>query len=125
MCFLSLFGNDPPDQAFAGEALAALVAANTPALRKLSVCSSSLGDAGMDPLLHALERNTHLRELNCINTGMSESFARDRFLPAIRANTSLRRLQASEHWGGDDDGEAPAEVLEAEALVATRAAAEA
>ena len=56
---------------------------------------------------------------------MSEDFARERFLPAVRANTSLRKLRASEWWGDEEDGEAPPEVLEAEALVAARAAADA
>ena len=120
---LRLPGNTPPDQAAAGAALGALVAANAPALRILQVHNSNLGDAGMSPLLDALAQNTHLRELNCCNTGMSEAFARDRFLPAIRANASLRKLDASERWGGVVGGQAPPVVLQAEALVAARPAA--
>ena len=84
------------------------------------MADSALGDAGMGPLLDALAQNTHLRLLYCTNTGMSEGFARDRFLPAVRANTSLKVLCASSNWGGDAHGQAPAEVLEAEALVAAR-----
>ena len=117
---LSLVGDDPHDESAAGTALAALVAANTPALHCLLLHNSALGDAGMRPLLDALEHNTHLQELSCYNTGMTDAFAREHFLPAIRANTSLRKLYASEDWGGDEDGEAPAAVLEAEALVAAR-----
>jgi hypothetical protein len=56
---------------------------------------------------------------------MSNLFACNRFLPAIRANTSLRELSASEWWGGEDDGIAPEEVLQAEALVKARADANA
>ena len=123
--YLELSGSHPPDQAAAGAALAALVAANTPALRRLLVYNCDLGDVGLSPLLDALEHNTHLQEFDCCNTGMSEAFARGRFLPAIRANTSLRKLTASKSWGGDEDGQAPPEVLEAEALVAARAAADA
>ena len=44
------------------------------------------------------------------------------FLPAVRANTSLRTLSASRSWGDAHNGVAPPEVLEAEALVAARAA---
>ena len=51
---------------------------------------------------------------------MSEVFARDVFLPAVRANTSLRMLSASNAWGGVPDSVVPAAVLEAEALVAAR-----
>ena len=96
---LHLGRNLPPDVAAAGAALGALVAADAPALRKLSFCHSArLGDAGMLPVLDALARNTHLRELDCHNVGMSDQFAQDIFLPAMRANTGLRKLAASEFW---------------------------
>ena len=75
--------------------------------------------------MDALRRNTHLRVFNCNNTDMSEEFARVAFLPAVRANTSLRKLRAAEWWGDDEHGVAPPEVLEAEALVAARRAADA
>jgi hypothetical protein len=106
--------------AVVGAALGALVAANAPALHDLNVGSSVLGDAGLAPLVEALRSNTHLRELYCDDNDMSAAFARDRFLPAIRANTSLRMLVASDWWGGEVDGVAPEEVLEAEALVDAR-----
>jgi hypothetical protein len=51
---------------------------------------------------------------------MSGAFARDTFLPAIRANTSLRELVASELWGGEEDGVALDEALQAEAIVTSR-----
>jgi hypothetical protein len=108
-----------------GAALGALVAANAPALQMLNVSYSSLGDAGLAPLVDALPRNTHLRLLHCKDNPMSDAFARDTFLPAIRANTSLRVLSASEWWGGDEDRIVPDEVLQAEALVKARADADA
>jgi hypothetical protein len=52
---------------------------------------------------------------------MSDEFARDNFLPAIRANTSLRMLEASDK----DIINVPDEVHEAEALVKARANADA
>ena len=120
---LALDCNDVRDAAAAGAALGALVAANAPALQELDLHSCNLGDAGLGPLMDALLQNTHLRVLDCSNTGMSEEFARDCFLPAVQANTSLRKLAASEWWGGEEDGDAPPELLEAEALVAARSAA--
>ena len=122
---LKLAFNEPDDPAAAGAALGALVAANTPALQELDMQGSGFLDAGLGPLFDALPHNTHLRHLECYCTGMTADFARDRFLPAVRANTSLRKLIASPWWDNEEHGEAPPEVLEAEALVAARAAAEA
>ena len=56
---------------------------------------SALSDAGLGPLFFALPRNTHLRELRCWATGMSQAFARELVLPAEHVNTSLRLLAAS------------------------------
>ncbi len=82
-------------------ALGALVAADTPALRELHICGCGLADVGLGPLVDALPRNRHLLTLNCCHNDMSEAFARDRLLPAVRANTSLRELS-----GGAGHGEA-------------------
>ena len=117
---LWLAGNDAPDQAAAGAALGALVAANSRALKSLDVGNQVLGDAGLGPLFDALPRNSHLRVLRCWHTGMSAAFARDVVLPAVRANTSLRELDASQRWDGHRYRPAPPELLEAEALVAAR-----
>jgi hypothetical protein len=68
----------------------------------------------MHPLLEALPHNTHLRLVACEGNGMSAAFARDVLLPAVRANTSLLVLDA-----GDEHDAA----VEANALVAARAAA--
>ena len=84
-----------------------------------------LGDAALGPLMEMLPHNTHLRLLDCSNASMSADFARDRFLPAVTANTSLRKLTASRWWDNHEHGMAPPEVLEAEAVVAARAAADA
>ena len=119
---LVLGGNYPPDASIAGAALGAIVFVNSAALRSLDVEHSTLGDPGIGPLMAALRHNTHLRELICNNNGMSAAFARARFLSAVRDNTSLRKLVASEQWGNQEDGQAPPAVLEAEALVAARAA---
>ena len=47
--------------------------------------------------MEALPRNRHLRELNVGNNGMSEAFAREQLLPAVRANTTLRSLRADSY----------------------------
>jgi hypothetical protein len=80
--------------AAAGAALGALVAANAPALRELDISYCSLGDDGLGPLVDALPANTHLRTLNISGSNTSEAFGRDRLLPAVRANSSLRQLSA-------------------------------
>ena len=60
-----------------------------------------LGDAGMGPLCDALPRNTHLLWLALRLNGTSPYFDAQHLLPAVRANTSLRLLEA-------DPGEAGA-----------------
>ena len=93
----------------AGAALGALVAANAP-LRVLNVSWNGLADAGLGPLVDALPRNTHLRELSCrTNYGFSAAFAREVLIPALAANTSLQKLHS-----GD---------AEADAFIAARTAA--
>jgi hypothetical protein len=102
--------------AAAGAALGALVAANAPALIELDVSVSFLGDAGLRPLFEALPHNTNLRTLNVAGSDMSEAFARDVLLPAVRTNTSLRKLEACENFAAKAD----AITREAEALAAAR-----
>jgi hypothetical protein len=103
------------DATVCGAALGALIAANAPALTELDISRCNLGDAGMAPLVNALAANTHLHALNCDGSGMSEAFARDALLPAVRANTGLRSLVIS--W---NDVMA---MREAAALIAARARA--
>jgi hypothetical protein len=42
--------------------------------------------------MEALPRNTHLCKLYLSGNAMSEAFARDVLLPAVRANVSLTQL---------------------------------
>jgi hypothetical protein len=102
------------DGSVAGAALGALVKANAPALTQMDVALCSLGDTGLRSLFQALPANTHLCTLKVSFNGMSAIFARDVLLPAVRANTSLRKLSTSAEFP---------EGREAEALVAARAAA--
>jgi hypothetical protein len=101
--------------AVAGAAFGALVAANTPALRELDVASGELGDDGLGPLVDALPANTHLWTLDVHGNGMSDVFACECLLPAVHANSGLRRLFLT----GFGDA-----AREAHALVAACAAAE-
>jgi hypothetical protein len=82
------------EQAAAGATLGALIAANAPALTQLDVPGCDLGDDGMRALFEALPQNTHLRTLMCAHNVISLPFSRDVLLPAVRANASLRQLDA-------------------------------
>jgi hypothetical protein len=117
---LDLSANEvaPAQAACAGSSLFALVAANAPALTELDVECWRMGDAGLRPLMEALPRNTHLRALIAADNDMSEAFARDVLLPAVRANTSLTDLQTGNDGVGPHVG-----AVEAQAIVARRAAA--
>jgi hypothetical protein len=111
---------DDPQAPALGAALGALVAADAPALHELHLWNLAVNEAGLmalGPLLDALPLNTHLRTLSLGQVRCTDGFARDRLLPAVRANTSLRHLSA-EHNTHDNDF-----LREAEALVAARAAA--
>jgi hypothetical protein len=89
-----------------GRSLAALIAANAPSLCELLFSCCYLGDASMGLVADALAHNTHLQVLKCVYAGMSDAFVRGRLLPALRANTSLQRVDR-------DEGEAlPAALLQ-------------
>ena len=112
------------DHAAVGTALAALLAADAPALTELDVSYCRLGgEAGLGPLCDVLPCNSHLRTLDFRGNDMREcptGFMRARLLPAVRANTGLRKLWVRTGWGdvvGDDDAAA---VQEAERIVAAR-----
>jgi hypothetical protein len=85
---------EPEDDiaAAGGSALAALIAADAPALRELRFPCCYFGDVAMGQATDALAHNTHLEVLDCRFAGMSEAFVRGRLLPALRANTSLQRV---------------------------------
>jgi hypothetical protein len=80
------------DRARAGISLGALVAANAPALEVLDIRACCLGDEGLSPLVNALRRNTHLRELECSGNDLSDAFVLHQLMPALLANGSLRML---------------------------------
>ncbi len=104
--------------AAAGAALGALLAADAPALTELDVSECRLGDAALGPLCDALPRNTHLRSLNLYGNDISEAFAAEQLLPAVRANASLRMLRTPR-------APVPSSLDDAQRLVAERAAEEA
>jgi hypothetical protein len=116
---LGLFGNGvgilTPRES--GAVIAALVAANAPALTELDVSCCNLGNAGARPLFGALPANTHLRTLDCGYNWLSNAFLHDSLLPAVRANASLRELKTGFHISIEA-------ATEAEALVRRRADAE-
>jgi hypothetical protein len=118
LCLLNIFGNsvDPAGREEAGAALGALVAANAPAMHQLNLSHCDLDDAGLGPLFDALPANTHLRKLTCKGNDLSDAFVRERLLPAVRANSSLRELDTRLQTHA---------AREAEALVQRRAAADA
>ena len=92
----------PADHVAVGNALAQLVAANAPALARLSIRHMALGEGGLRPLLAALSRNTHLRQLGCggwDNDDIGKRFVLSTLVPAVKANASLRRLWAGPHGG--------------------------
>jgi hypothetical protein len=115
---LKIYGEDiaKEDCSAFGAALAALVAADAPALQALELRNNSLGDAGLAPIVEALALNRHLRNLDVSKNGMSEQFVRDRLLPAVRANAMLCELCCA-----DIDLQPTAPEAEAEQLVRRRA----
>jgi hypothetical protein len=101
-----------------GAALGALIAADAPALHELhlhlwSIATNEAELLALGPLVDALPLNTHLRTVNLGHVCCTDEFARDRLLPAVRANASLRHLSVQ----GNDF------LREAAALVAARNAA--
>ena len=72
----------------------------------------------MAPLCDALPRNSHLCTLEIISdASLSADFVRDHLLPAVRANTGLRKLQVRAFQGDD---RALRALQEAERIVAAR-----
>ena len=109
---LKIVGEHSADSHTFGVALAALIAADAPALLALDCSENSHRDAGLAPIVEALPLNHHLRELDVRGNGMSATFARERLLPAVRANTTLRALLcANDMLRGPVAAEAEAEEL--------------
>jgi hypothetical protein len=97
-----------------GMLLGTLIAADAPVLTALDVSECDLHEEDLRPLFEALPGNTHLRTLDCSYNYLSDEFAADVLLPAVRANTSLRALITH---AGEPFLDA---ALEAEALVKSR-----
>jgi hypothetical protein len=76
------------------DAIAALIAENTPALVDVSFTGSSLGDVGMTAVAGALRRNTHLRHVQLGDNDVSLACTRDVLMPALRVNGNLRNVYA-------------------------------
>lgn len=87
LCILDLsYDSAEHHQAAAGAAIAALLAANAPALTSLDLSGCYLGEIGMELICDALQRNTHLRELKLYSKNLiSKRFARERLIPAADA----------------------------------------
>jgi hypothetical protein len=98
------------DPAAIGTALAAIVAADAPALNSLDLNALGLGDAGLAPFVDAIPQNHHLEYLDLSLNGMSEAFARERLLPPVLANMTLRGLSCQEEGTLDPAGCHPAAV---------------
>lgn len=73
-------------------ALGELVAVDAPSLEQLTFSHTSLG-AGLRPLLRALPRNTHLRELDITANSIGAGFSLTVLLPAVQSNSSLRKVE--------------------------------
>ena len=104
-----------------GHALGRLVAADAPALKKLKVTFRGPVAGVLGPLIDALPHNTHLQKLKSWRGNLGADFE-ERLLPAVRTNTSLRKLRlypsAAANFAGRD-----AAVDEAVQLVDLREAA--
>ena len=81
----------PAMQRAAGECLARLIARSRN-LRILDLSGNALGETGLAPIFQALNGSKTLVELRLYQR-FSADFARDVVLPAVRANTSLRKLE--------------------------------
>jgi hypothetical protein len=120
---LKIGEDDLQNAGVALEALGLLVAADAPALTHLEIAVVE-GDFGLSWLLEALPQNTHLRTLLWGWYGISEALVNDVLLPAVRANTGLRRFERQIYpyqlAQEQDQQTQRAGVLEAQELVAQR-----
>ena len=66
-----------------GAAVAALVAADAPALRKLRLVDVGLRQCALAPLVDALAANHHLRELDLCSNDVTRAFVEEQLLPAV------------------------------------------
>jgi hypothetical protein len=106
---INLIFDDAQDAA--GAALSALVAADAAALKRLNLSECGLQEAALGPLVDALPANTHLRKLLLGEVTASANFVRERLLPAVRANTSLKRLEITVAGEGESAAREAQEIL--------------
>jgi hypothetical protein len=113
---VSLFSNPIGDaQDAAGAALGALVAADAPTLLLLDTNECGLQEAALGPLVDALPANTHLHTLLLGEVTATAAFLRERLLPAVRANTSLKRLAITVEGEGESDAREAQEIVNSRA----------
>jgi hypothetical protein len=113
---LNLFTNLIGDaQDAAGALLGAFVAANASSLFDLDLRLCGLQEAALGPLFDALPANTHLRTLQLDEVTASAAFLRERLLPAVRANTSLTRLDITVAGEGDSAAREAQEIVDSRA----------
>jgi hypothetical protein len=105
------------DAAAVGALLGALIAADAPALEQLFISVCDFDEDLLGPSVDAMARNTHVWLLGVEDAQLSEAFARERLLPAVRANTGLRLLDINH---ANSSAGAAAAIAEAEALVQAR-----
>jgi len=89
--------------AAAGDTLAALLAADAPALLSLRLKNCDLDWRVLGPLFGALAANSHLRALECaqfLDGVITAAQAQTKVVPAVRACAALRRVG----WDGDRCG---------------------
>lgn len=98
-----------------GASLARLLT-HMPRLCSLCLHSCALGEEGFRPVVEALRDNASVSAIMCDDNMLTRRFVRNEFLPAVRANTSLRVLRASCKW----QGPLIPELEDAEALVCAR-----
>jgi hypothetical protein len=91
---LNLSNSQLQDAVAAGRAFGALLGANLPSLRILSVAYCQLDDEAMAALLDGLAANTHLRELEWTGYHLSDAFHRDRMVPAQAALAARAELDS-------------------------------
>lgn len=110
-----------PDSArvYLGSLLDALVTSPESRLEELNLWRVGLNEYGLRPLCRALRRTARLRVLDCSGDEVKKGFLARCLLPAVRRNTSLRRLRCA-GWNDEDEDSPHGTADQAEQLVASR-----
>lgn len=96
---LSYNGVQPEHAAAAGTLVGALIL-NAPGLKSLVISFTYVGNADLGPIYDALPHARQLETLDCLGS-VSNAFARDRILPAVRACAPLRHLSMGAYQPSD------------------------